>query len=151
MTHDEQMSAGRDRLGQASDHVDHPAVRRVQEVGGDEVEGASSRREGPGIDLPPVDPVGDPCIGGVLGGPSQPVRGEVGTGDLPPLLSQPDDIAALTAADVECVPWEQPAHLGHELGVGVAAPDLLGTGVALLPAPWSNISAIGPVGGCASW
>ena len=83
VTDDQEMPARPDSLRQPASDIDHLAVWRVQEVGGDQVVGPAFGGEGPGIDLPPVDPGGDPCLIGVPGCPSQAVAREVRAGDPP--------------------------------------------------------------------
>src|SRR5689334_1934333 len=128
------MPAGRDGTGQPAGHLHHPAVRWVQEVAGDQVEGPALGRERPRVDLPEVDAVSHPGLLGVPGGAGQAVGREIRAGDLPALLGQPDHVAALAAADVERGARRQFRHLGDELRVGLPAPDLLRAGVALVPA-----------------
>jgi hypothetical protein len=89
MADDQQVPTRRDGLGQAPDHVDHAAVRRVQVLGGDEVEGAVVGVELTGVDLPPVGPLGHTRLLGESRRPRQARGGEVGAGDLPTAAGQP--------------------------------------------------------------
>ena len=127
---------GRYGFGEAAGDGDHAAFGRVEVVGGDQVEGAPLGGERAGVDLPPIDAVGDAGRCDVLRGPFEAVGGEVGSGDVPALLRQPDDVSALTAADVERGTGGQGRGDTHELRVGSPAPDRSLAGVPLVPARW---------------
>ncbi len=130
----EQVAAGRHGLAQPAGDVEHAAVGRVQEVGGDEIEQAIAGGKRTGVDLPPLGAVRHPGLRGMPRSPREPVGGEVGAGDRPAAAGQPDHVAALAAADVERGARGEAGDLGDELGVGVAAPDLLLGPVSLVPA-----------------
>ncbi len=80
-----------------------------------------------------LDPLGDPALGGVLGGLAQPGLGEVDRGHLPASLGQPDRVAPLAAAQVDGPAGGQVSGLGDEHGVRPAAPGATVAGVPLVP------------------
>ena len=109
----------------------------VEETPDDEVEAASaSVIDGrlPGGDVGDGEVRGDSAILGRLPSAVDGRGREVDAGGVPAVFGHPDDVGALTAADVEDSARFEAGHRVDEGCVGVAGPDrVLGSGVALLP------------------
>ncbi len=108
--------------------VVHAAVGQVEEVRGHQVVGrlvAVGRRPAAQVGLAPGGAGRDAGADGrgVLRGPVQRDPGEVEPGDRPAALGQPDRVGTLARADVEGPARRQAGGLGHQLRVGVPAPD----------------------------
>ncbi len=78
-------------------------------------------------------PLAHPGVVRVLSCAVEPVGREVHAGDLPAVLREPDDVAALAAADVDRATRLQRLRLRRHLRVDPAAPDGRRGAVALLP------------------
>ena len=101
VAHHEERAAGSDGLGRGPQRrVAGIVDRRVEEMRRDQVEGADRDRLREVV-AGPRDAVGDPGGGGVLGGAIERRLRDVGGGDLPAALGQPDGVGALAAPEVE--------------------------------------------------
>ena len=62
----------------------------------------------------------------------------VGCNYIPALLGEPDGVGPFPATRVESSPGFHPGHLGHELRIGTAAPDVFCNSISLVPGLFAN-------------
>src|ERR1022692_2444490 len=133
---DDEQGAARDDRGRETAEQHVPARRgQVQVLGGDQVGAGRGGLPGRDVGVQPADALRGrgACLRGVRGGALQRDGGYVGGGDGPAVLSQPDGVGALPAADVQRRARGQAGGLGDEVTVGITAPQRGLGPVALVP------------------
>src|SRR5918997_3888662 len=108
--------------------------RRVQVLGGDQVEGAWGEGEGEVV-LPEVDAVGDTSCGRVCRRPIKGRGGYVDGGHAPALPGEPDCVAPFAAAEVQRGARTQASDDVDQDGGRSPAPHASASAVMVLPKP----------------
>jgi len=133
MAADEQGAARRDGVQQT---VQRGVLRLAGErevLGGHQVVGGRRGRLFGQIGAAPLDPVGHAARRGGAGTTVQRHGREVGGGDLPAPLRQPERVTALAGVGVEGPSGHEAGDLGDEHSVGCAAEELVAAAVPVIP------------------
>lgn len=131
VVHDEKRSARCDGAQQCALGVVIIGAQQGRVLGGHQVEGSWGKRGFYQARVHPPHP--DLGVLGVAGSAFERHLRHIESGDVPPVLGEPDGVGTFAATDVEGLAWLESGYLADECAVGLAAPDLLHAGVTLIP------------------